>query len=490
MNNLWSWIDELPSSPHPPPPLPLASSSGRSILLSADPNTATDLLTFSISFNGFQASNPTKTLWVSDAIPLSSPTTHLLLLLQLVHEIIIPRLPKPDLARFLLALGPIPDTPNLLSLALLCRLFWLCAGESSADAGFLFFRSFDAALEYALDCRRSLRGFLFAAGADREERFMRSVGYVLAKWCILREFSASTDMRRLPVGCFPAYAAEVHGLWIMKGYCPVPAMARSSGDGPSATLGSPKINLKEATTRYALAHQQLELVVQLEYSICGRDPRFLKIALRVDNIRLHMARLAYGKRDDYGPATVEGHFPSRVRIRVGPEAGSVYAVGPSLGRSSGNPEYVVDSTRTVKGGLGVGVRAKARWSARVRRRSWCWEQEAEGVAAVFEGVLCDGETGTEVAVSDMRAGMRRRHIGSERAFSKAGGVVLSGDELPEVVSWRVGREMEGEKVRWRLGVRVWASHLPNEVRNGYFETRWVEWEEEVELTVVAGVGCC
>lgn len=211
MNNLWSWIADLPSSPQPPPPLPLASSSssGRSILLSADPSATTSLLTFSISLHGFHPSNPTNTLWVSDPVLLSSPTTHLLLLLQLLHELIVPQLPNSDQAGLLLELATIPDAQNLLSLALLLRLFWLCAGESSADAGFLFFRAFDAALEGALDCDRSLRAFLLAAGPDREERFMRSVGYVLAKWCLLRDLSATTEMRGLPAGCCKAYAAEV-----------------------------------------------------------------------------------------------------------------------------------------------------------------------------------------------------------------------------------------------------------------------------------------
>ncbi|KAK8924155.1 hypothetical protein KSP39_PZI019720 [Platanthera zijinensis] len=47
--------------------------------------------------------------------------------------------------------------------------------------------------------------------------------------------------------------------------------------------------------------------------------------------------------------------------------------------------------------------------------------------------------------------------------------------------------MEGEMVRWRIAGKVWLSYLPNEARSSYFETRCVEWEEEVEFTLAAGV---
>jgi hypothetical protein len=66
--------------------------------------------------------------------------------------------------------------------------------------------------------------------------------------------------------------------------------------------------------------------------------------------------------------------------------------------------------------------------------------------------------------------------------------VVAGDELPEGVTWRVGREMEGRKVRWRIGGRFWVSYFANEVRSGYWETRCVEWNQEVELALVAGGG--
>ncbi|XP_044965792.1 uncharacterized protein LOC123426081 [Hordeum vulgare subsp. vulgare] len=133
------------------------------------------------------------------------------------------------------------------------------------------------------------------------------------------------------------------------------------------------------------------------------------------------------------------------------EASTRYATSPSLERSTGNPEREVKTTRTVKGafsgatklggdprGVLCGdprVKAKMRLSSRGRSRSWRWEQEAEGSAGLFEGMLCDPATGTEVLSwrpgsreADPRSGMRRRYRGLGRAFSKMRGLVVAGDE--------------------------------------------------------------
>ncbi|KAG0485471.1 hypothetical protein HPP92_009550 [Vanilla planifolia] len=440
MDGVWSWIAALPSAAETSPPLPLASSptSGLSIFLSAA--TGDGFLTLSVSLH-----NPltnTKILWVSEPITLSATKPQLPLLLQLLHELILlspspnlPHIPKLNPDQIFPALSQTTDTPSLLYLSLICRLFYLCAGDSPPEAALLLFRSFEASFA----CRCSLRAFLLAAGADREERLMRSIGYVVSKWCILRELQA--DPAQFAGGVCPAYAAEVHGLWILKGYAPVLAMHRS--------VGSPGFEPKDAVLRYSLAHQQLEALLQFEYSVCGRDPRFLKVAVHVDNIRLRVARLGFGgsgkEDDDVRIASAERHFPSRLRVYIGPAAGAGYAIGPSLGRSTGNLEEEVNLIRTVKGGFGftnggpgTGFRAKARWSRRARRRSWRWEQEAEGSAAVFEGVLCDVETGEEVAGWRMMGGGMSGRWG--RAFGKGGGVVVAGDEMAEGVSWRMGRK--------------------------------------------------
>jgi hypothetical protein len=364
---------------------------------------------------------------------------------------------------------------------------------------------------------------------------MRSLGYMLAKWCLLREIQAAAAgpvaaprrRRALPAAACLSYATEVHGLWVLKGYAPVLAMPCVTATGPASAsiAASPHEVPEEPALRYGLAHQQLEAVAQLEYAVRVRDRRFVTVSVRVDNVRVRVARLAFRKDDgDGGGNDVEeeedagvdndvmdgeSHFPSRIRVWVGPRFGASYATGPSLGRSTGNPERDVEMTRTVKGafagatkpanggGVAPRIKAKMRSSARMLNRSWRWEQEAEGSAGVFEGVLYDPVTGTEVSAwrpgiggggsgaADPRNGMRRRYGGPGRAFSKMRGLVVAGDELPEEMTWRVGREAEGRTLRWRLGLKAWVSYLPNEVRSRHFETRCVEWAHEVDLPLVA-----
>jgi hypothetical protein len=55
---------------------------------------------------------------------------------------------------------------------------------------------------------------------------------------------------------------------------------------------------KESALRYALAHQQLEVVIQLEYVICMRNPRFIQVDVHVDSLHVHVVRLGYNRQDD------------------------------------------------------------------------------------------------------------------------------------------------------------------------------------------------
>ncbi|CAN6289081.1 unnamed protein product [Urochloa humidicola] len=566
MDDVWPWLASLspaePDAPPPPPPwsLPLAASpDGASIFLQADAvnggsRTAVGgdaVVAFSLAIKCAGAgAGAASALWTSDGFAASSPVPpRLHLLVQLLNEVLAlsPSVPslgacavdivaagdaaseasRVDAELVSAAVGADCGGEAFFSLALLLRLFWLCALDASPDAGYLFFRDLGAGLERALSgCQPALAAFLRSVGPDLEERFMRSVGYMLAKWCLLREMQTAASAkaappqdelpiprrrRGLPAACL-SHAAEAHGLWVLKGYAPVLAMPRATGAASASDpiTASPHEAPEEPALRYGLVHQQLEAVAQLEHAVrarAGGGGRFLAVSVRVDNLRLRVARLAFRKDDDDDDDAMDGecHFPSRIRLWVGPRFGASYATGPSLGRSTGNPERDVEMTRTVKGAFPGGasklasgggggaprLKAKMRSSARARSRSWRWEQEAEGGAGVFEGVLCDPATGTEVSAwrpgfggGDPRHGMRRRYGGPGRAFSKMRGLVVAGDELPEEMTWRVGREMEGRTLRWRLGLKVWVSYLPNEVRSRHFETRCVEWAHEVELPLV------
>jgi len=44
-------------------------------------------------------------------------------------------------------------------------------------------------------------------------------------------------------------------------------------------------------------------------------------------------------------------------------------------------------------------------------------------------------------------------------------------------------------LKWRIGGQVWVSYFPNEVKSSYFETRCVEWCDEVDLPLIPGKLC-
>ncbi|XP_021292786.1 uncharacterized protein LOC110423015 [Herrania umbratica] len=527
MRDIWSWICELPNSEEwaesdSPLIFTLASTkvrnqgdSTRSIQLRAEHTSGSNseaLVTFSICFEGFQASNSQKPLWVSDTCPLSSEQPFLPLVLQLLQEIInrspaVPdsTCPRSQLQR--LKTEPIswimeshsPDSfSRFFNLVFLTRLFWLCACDAPSEVGSFYFHSLLGPNIEALTCKEApvLRTFLVSVGVDTELCFMRTLGYILAKWIILREVSVGLQtLTPLPgqhLGI--SYATEAHGFWTLKGYAPVNAMKLTHPSNPKSIF--PAIGAKESLLRYALAHQQLEAVIQLEYSV-GFYDGYIQVNARVDNLRFHVAKLGFRKKEDDMDYFEERHFPSRIRVWVGPEVGSTYVYGLSLGRSTNNGESEIETQRLVKGSFGKlknpQVKARARVSLRNKMKNWRWDQDAEGNAAVFDAVLCDNVTGHEIATwNSFNYGnggkgdnsLQNRYYGVNRPFTKTGGLVFAGDDYGEQVAWRLSREMEGSVLKWRIGGEVWLSYLPNNVGTSYIETRCVEWCDEVDLPLI------
>lgn len=297
-----------------------------------------------------------------------------------------------------------------------------------------------------------------------------------------------------------SYAAEAHGLWVLKGYAPVMTMKLARSNGQKSQL-FPGMDAKESILRYTLAHHQLEAHVQLEYTV-GFYDGFIQVNAHVDNIRLHVARLGFKNSDDVDFHFIEEekHFPSRARVWVGPEIGAAYVAGLSLGRSTENSEGEVEIQKVVKGNFEKSkvskVKASARSSRRMQTRSWRMDQDAEGNAAIFDVVLFDNVTGQEVGTwkptgktgNDPIHGLRGRYVGANRPFTKSGSVVIAGDEYGEGVGWRLSKEMEGSVLKWRIGGEFWVSYWPNSQAKGssYYETRCVEWCDEVDLPLIHG----
>lgn len=525
--DVWSWICELTDSDewaesHSPLVFELASSrpsrdesSTQSIQLRASRSFGADsdeFLTFSVCLQGFRSSSQEMEtiLWVSDACPLSSDKPFLPLVLQLLQEI-VSRSPSPNNSTCprsqLQQLKPYPvswfldshsseSLSSFFSLIFLARLFWLCVFDAPSEVGSFYFHSllypnlktFTTSMQVPI-----LRTFLILVGVDVELCLMRTIGYMLAKWFLVREVGAGLQsLTPLPSENLGfSYATESHGLWVMKGYSPIWAMTRTGGaNGQKNQFNI--IEAKESVLRYALAHHQLEAVIQLEYSVKFNDG-FILVNARIDNLRFNMAKLGFHKTDDDVYAD-ERHFPSRIRVWVGPEIGSSSAASLSLGRSTENGETQHETQKILKGSFGKlkvpKVKAMSRTSTKTRTRNWRWDQDAEGNAAIFESVFCDNMTGTEIATgkppNDRQSenSVRNRYAGARRAFTKSGGLVLAGDECGESVGWRLSREMEGSVLKWRIGCRVWVSYWPNCVKTSYWETRCVEWCDEVDLPLI------
>ncbi|XWS68086.1 hypothetical protein CRYUN_Cryun04dG0060100 [Craigia yunnanensis] len=524
--DIWSWICQLPNSEEwtesdSPLIFTLASAgkkqgdSSRSIQLQAERTSGSNsdaLLTFKICFEGFQPSDTEKPLWVSHACPLSSEQPFLPLVLHLLQEIInrSPAVPdstcprsqlqklKPEPISWIMESHSPDSFSSLFNLIFLTRLFWLCACDASSEVGSLYFQSLLGPNIEAFTCKQApvLRTFLVSIGVDTELCFMRTLGYMLAKWIILREVSVGLQtlipLPRQHLGI--SYATEAHGFWTLKGYAPVNAMKLMHSSDQRSKF--PANGIKESLLRYALAHQQLEAVIQLEYSV-GFNDGYIQVNTRVDNLRFHVAKLGFSKKEDDMDYFDERHFPSRIRVWVGPEVGSTYVSGLSLGRPTNNGEREVETQRIVKGSFGKSktpdIEARARVSMGNKMKNWRWDQDAEGNAAVFDAVFCDNVTGHEIATwksfdngnsGNGNNSFQNRYSGVYRPFTKAGGLVFAGDDYGERVGWRLSRGMEGSVLKWRIGGEVWLSYWPNNVKSTYVETRCVKWCDEVDLPLI------
>ncbi|XP_031395120.1 uncharacterized protein LOC116206393 [Punica granatum] len=531
MLDIWSWICELPDSAGScsSSVLELARSMPdrdgltQSIQLRAnwtacEPSSEEAAITFSLYLLGFESQKLQQgPIWVSDPYPLSSDKPFLPLLLQLLREIIsrspttqestCPRSRLGDLRPEPVAWIMDSHAPESLSgffnSIFLLRLFWLCSFDAPCEAGTFYYHCLLAPNLETLACNRTpvLRKFLATIGVDAELCFTRAFSYMLAKWLILREVGGVglKTLASLPAddrGLVVSYATEAHGLWILKGYVPIQAMKVTQSSNQLKSF--PITEAKDSVLKYVLAHQQLEAVIQVEYSVKFFES-YIQVNARVDNIRLHVVNLGFKKGDsNEGEFADERHFPSRARLWVGPEVGATYVGGFSLGQSTNNSGKEIETQKIVKGSFGKTkvpkVKTTARTSSRTRIRNWRWDQDAEGNAAVFDGVLCDSGTGREVATcrpggADGGSGFHKRYAGAQRPFTKTGGVIFAGDECGRSVVWRLSREMEGSVMKWRIGGQIWLTYWPNNndvIRSSPFETRAVELCDEVDLPLIPG----
>ncbi|KAL0422573.1 UNVERIFIED_CONTAM: hypothetical protein Slati_3280200 [Sesamum latifolium] len=365
--DIWSWICELPErplqlTPHFPrfPTLSRQNdNSAQSIQLRAERTLGLNselLVTFSVWFVGFGSSDAEKAaFWVS----LSS--------LQLLQEIVsrspnahdstcprsqLQKLNSEPVSWILDSHSP-ESFSSFFNLIFLTRLFWLCVCDAPSEVGSFYFHSLLAPNLETFSCKDApvLRNFFVAVGTDVELCFVRTFGYMLAKWLVLRDIEVGlqslTPSPTKNLGF--SYAMESHGLWVLKGYAPVKSMQCMQSSGPRSQFPA-VIDAKDSLLKYALSHQQLEAVIQLEYTV-GFYDNYIQVNARVDNLRIHVVKLGFNKNSDEN-FLEEKHFPSRIRVWVGPEVGASYVGGLSLGRSTDNMEREMEMQKTLKGSSG------------------------------------------------------------------------------------------------------------------------------------------
>ncbi|KAK1431269.1 hypothetical protein QVD17_14610 [Tagetes erecta] len=521
---LWSWISDLPyshewSSTDSELTFPLATSTDQSLQLKARRkfSSNSDLLAIT-----FYVSYDEKPLWVSDTCQVNSDKPFLPLVLQLIQEIITrsptahdhsinitPSCPrsqlqklKPDSVSWTLDSHSPESFSAFFNLVFLARLFWLCACDAPSEVGSLYFNSMLAPNLEAFSSAHApvLRAFFVSGGIDVELAIMRTFGYMLTKCLLLREVGVGLQLLTPSYKNLGfSYATETHGLWVLKGYTPLMAMVRSRANGINGC--TPVFETKESVLKYALAHQQVEVVIQFEYSVEVKE-NFILVKARVDNIRVHMAKLGFGKNEENNIYMHERHFPSRVRVWVGPESGASYVTSLTLGRPTDNIEKETETQKVLKGSFGETkipkMKAMTRTTTRTKARTWRWDQDSDGHVAIFDATLCDNMTGVEISTWQPYAGddggggvrdqesqsFQKRYAGANRSFTKSGNWVFS--EGLEEVKWRLNKEMEGSVLKWRIGGQIWVSYFPNEVKSSYFETRCVEWCDEVDLPLILG----
>ncbi|GAB2219825.1 hypothetical protein Droror1_Dr00007462 [Drosera rotundifolia] len=475
------------------------------------------LVTFLVSIQGFNPKIEEEILWESCTCDLSSGKLLLPLILQLIQEIIdrtptkstistghgsqvVEVRPEP-MARLLETYSP-RSLSGFFNVIFITRLFWLCACDAPTEVGSLYF---DELLTPGLDLLSRekhapvLKSCLLSVGVDVELCITRSIGYVVTKWLMLKELRVGLHCvapQVQPSDLGISYAYESHGLWVLKGYAPVQALKSTSQGGQAIRFHF--VDPTEVALRYALAHQQLEAVIQVEYTV-GYFDDYVQVTARVDNFRFHVVKLGSAKKDDMED-NEEVYFPSKVQVWVGPEAGATYVRSVSVSSSTMNVERHNETQKVMKGSFAKTkipkIKALARTTTRMKMKNWRCDQDVEGNTVIYDAIFCDNKTGLEVynmkplPSKDVNAkqrfgdNLRDRYRGADRPFLKSGGLILGGDQCKGEAKWRLSKGMEESVLKWRIGGRVWMSYWPNNIESSYHETRCIEWCHEIDLPLV------
>ncbi|GLJ25371.1 hypothetical protein SUGI_0485730 [Cryptomeria japonica] len=504
--DIWKWLCSLPrldkwESSLISLQLCASQDNRRNFLLIADkilaPGGSVWCVTFSFALGGeWPSEYGGRALWVSNACPLGNEESmekKTLPLISCLVEEILNRAPSKGRSTLfckdtnisessLLCVDP-QSCKELCNFLFLCRLFWLCACESPFQVGSLYFDMVGSSLNRIMPPKETLKSFLVSMGADLEENFMRSLGYMYTKFICLNPEQQRFD----PL----TYSCSTSGYCAVRGYAPLLAMKNSQ-----THLQFQLPSTEDAVLQYVLSHQQMEAVIQLKYRAVVLND-CVEIEMSVDNVRCTVTQLAFGKT---AAVSEEEHFPSKISLCLAPhDAAPVLMV--TLNKSSANPVKKMTSHRFL-----LGTDYHSKFPVFVKSRcvnetsystdyvsSWKYEQSSEGKQGILEWVLYDNERGKEVASCrdckggggvDSKRWWRERYRKGTRPFTAEGGVVFASDEYGQSVVWRLNKSCLQENcLKWSVKGCIWVSYWPNTYNTDYCETRYVEICEQVDLLI-------
>ncbi|KAK6932963.1 hypothetical protein RJ641_035857 [Dillenia turbinata] len=486
--DIWGWIQNLPSVPewktdtmsicicswdskHPILNL-CASKSNHSVYLSFSITTC-----FNIPIS-LWTSKPIKIN--SKSLSLSDEETIFMLFLNFIEGVLSYGSSKSKPSVKVPRMAPNTSLKDIFNLSFFTLTFVICIYEAPAD-----FRSECLnKLKNHLTCwqsREASKQLMRLIGTDIEEKWVRSLNLAITNW--IEELQATNHTPRSSSPLF-SYSLSTIGLWKVQLYCPIATMEiENSSNSPDERLLT------------SLKFHQLEGVIQFNHKVITQE-KWLDVMINIDNIRCDVVRLLNENlMTKRGVGPWEKHFPSRISLQLTP-SNQTNVISLSVSKSSENPSREIGLEKTVEGSFEppnsfFGLGFSAGESITMILKPWKFEESAHANSANFHWFLHDSIDGREVFSSKPsllellkpKAWFKNRYSSAYRPFTRQGGVIFAGDEYGEGVCWRVEKCCTGKTMEWEIRGRIWLTYWPNKHKTLYTETRRLEFQEVLHLTL-------
>lgn len=458
----------------------------------------------SIHFSVISRVNPTDPaiyLWKSDPCPFpcnpSSVDRNTFPLLLNVLDYIIRQGPESEpfpvieplrnqLRMYTAYLVELPSYPSVFNCLFLCLCLCTCVMEAPQHIRSSCLELLEPQTNDACN-QASLRVVLQALSpSGKDDSVMRSMGLMITHRMMervilpMKDESAMWERSARTPFTYSYSSSATTGFWKAKVYAPLLAMkvqrmSRSHVDKPE------EAPVRDRALLCALRYQQAEATIQLRYNV-NVTSSCVDVDVGVDNVRCVVTRLASSAvmKMHRAPCT-ERHFASRIVLHVSPDDPRSEVQIVSAGVSCHNP--LNEQAAMQEAG-------ENRWRRAVQQQGmsvgpkWKHAQLVEGGRGVFQWTLFDPTNAKEVAVEKPgRMAMLLPNAWFKRFPAAEGGVVFAHDKHPGKISWKLGTNMVGKAVKWKVSGQIFVTYLPHRYSTAYCETRSLEFHETVELTL-------